>query len=131
MPPQRAPPVELSVSGGHGCPNGLRPSSGPDFGLTQFGTKFRGSLKQDGYTSGALTGINVGRDGSIVASYSNGVTRTEGQIALAKFTNTQGLGPDGNNNWVANDSGPALNGSAGSGTFGSLQGGRWKSPTWT
>jgi flagellar hook protein FlgE len=37
---------------------------------------------------------------------------TEGQIALAKFTNTQGLGSDGNNKWVANDSGPALNGSA-------------------
>ena len=97
-----------------------------DFGgLTQFGTKFAvSSLKQDGYTSGALTGINVGRDGSIVASYSNGVTRTEGQIALAAFTNTQGLGSIGNNKWVAtSDSGPALNGSAQTGTFGSLQSG--------
>lgn len=94
-------------------------------GLSQFGTKFAVSnLKQDGYTSGALTGINVSKDGSIVATYSNGVTRTEGQLALAAFTNTQGLASVGDNKWVATaDSGPALNGSAQSGTFGSLQSG--------
>jgi len=54
--------------------------------VSQFGSKFAvSSLKQDGYTAGALTGINVGNDGSIVATYSNGVTRTEGQLALAAF----------------------------------------------
>ena len=119
--------LTLSVSGGTANPNGLPPFDVEmDFGgLTQFGTKFAvSSLKQDGYTSGALTGINVGRDGSIVASYSNGVTRTEGQVALAAFTNTQGLGSVGNNKWVQTaDSGPALNGSAQTGTFGSLQSG--------
>ncbi|GGH57318.1 flagellar hook protein FlgE [Comamonas phosphati] len=94
-------------------------------GITQFGAKFAVSnLKQDGYTAGALTGINVGKDGSIVASYSNGVTRTEGQLALASFTNAQGLASVGNNKWVATaDSGLALNGSAQSGTLGSLQAG--------
>lgn len=93
--------------------------------LSQFGSKFAvSSLKQDGYTSGALTGINVGNDGSIVATYSNGVTRTEGQLALAAFTNTQGLGAVGDNKWVeTSDSGPALNGTAQSGTFGSLRSG--------
>ncbi|MBK0115513.1 MULTISPECIES: flagellar hook protein FlgE [Delftia] len=93
--------------------------------LSQFGSKFAvSSLKQDGYTSGALTGINVGNDGSIVATYSNGVTRTEGQLALAAFTNTQGLGAVGDNKWVeTSDSGPALNGTAESGTFGSLRSG--------
>ncbi|AOV04319.1 flagellar hook protein FlgE [Delftia tsuruhatensis] len=93
--------------------------------VTQFGTKFAvSSLKQDGYTAGALTGINVGNDGSIVATYSNGVTRTEGQLALAAFTNTQGLGAVGDNKWVeTSDSGPALNGTAQSGTFGSLRSG--------
>ncbi|RGE43243.1 flagellar hook protein FlgE [Comamonas testosteroni] len=119
--------LTLSVSGGTANPNGLPPFNVEmDFGgLTQFGTKFAvSSLKQDGYTSGALTGINVGKDGSIVASYSNGVTRTEGQLALAAFTNTQGLGSVGNNKWVQTaDSGPALNGSAQTGTFGSLQSG--------
>lgn len=93
--------------------------------VSQFGTKFAvSSLKQDGYTAGALTGINVGNDGSIVATYSNGVTRTEGQLALAAFTNTQGLGAVGDNKWVETaDSGPALNGTAESGTFGSLRSG--------
>lgn len=82
--------------------------------VSQFGSKFAvSSLKQDGYTAGALTGINVGNDGSIVATYSNGVTRTEGQLALAAFTNTQGLGAVGDNKWVETaDSGPALNGTA-------------------
>ena len=119
--------LNLSVSSSAANPNNLQSFNVAfDFGgLTQFGTKFAvSSLKQDGYTSGALTGINVGRDGSIVASYSNGVTRTEGQIALAAFTNTQGLGSVGNNKWVETaDSGPALNGSAQTGTFGSLQSG--------
>jgi len=93
--------------------------------VSQFGSKFAvSSLKQDGYTAGALTGINVGNDGSIVATYSNGVTRTEGQLALAAFTNTQGLGAVGDNKWVeTSDSGPALNGTAESGTFGSLRSG--------
>lgn len=94
-------------------------------GMTQFGTKFAVSnLKQDGYTAGVMTGVNVSKDGSIVATYSNGVTRTEAQLALAAFTNTQGLASVGDNKWVATaDSGPALNGSAQSGTFGSLQAG--------
>ena len=93
--------------------------------LTQYGTKFAvSSAKQDGYTSGTLTGISVSNDGSIVASYSNNVTRTEGQLALAAFTNTQGLADVGNNKWVETaNSGPAVNGTAESGTFGSLRSG--------
>ena len=80
-------------------------------------------LTQDGYASGELTSVNVSKDGTLMASYSNGVTRAEAQIALAKFTNSQGLIPDGNNNWLAsNDSGPAVYGSAGSGSFGDIQG---------
>ena len=119
--------LTLNVSGGTANPNGL-PAFPVDLdfgGLTQFGTKFAvSSLQQDGYTSGALTGINVGKDGSIVAAYSNGVTRVEGQIALAAFTNTQGLGSVGDNKWVQTaESGQPLNGSAQTGTFGSLQAG--------
>ncbi len=94
-------------------------------GLTQYGTKFAVShLKQDGYTSGTLTGISISNDGSIVASYSNNVTRTEGQLAMAAFTNTQGLADVGNNKWVETaDSGPAVNGTAETGTFGTLRSG--------
>lgn len=93
--------------------------------VTQFGTKFAISdLKQDGYTAGNLTSINIGNDGSIVASYSNGVTRTEAQVALASFRNPQGLTPIGGNNWVETlESGTSMLGKPGSGNFGTLRSG--------
>ena len=91
---------------------------------TQFGSSWSVSkLTQDGYASGELTGVNVSSDGTLMASYSNGITRAESQVAMARFTNVQGLQPDGNNNWIAsNDSGPAVYGTAGSGSFGTIQG---------
>ncbi|WP_370680780.1 flagellar hook protein FlgE [Comamonas sp. GB3 AK4-5] len=91
---------------------------------TQFGSAWSvAKATQDGYASGELTDVNVSKDGTLMASYSNGITRAEAQIALAKFTNSQGLIPDGNNNWIAsNDSGPAVYGSATSGNFGNIQG---------
>lgn len=91
---------------------------------TQFGSAWSvAKATQDGYASGELTDVNVSKDGTLMASYSNGITRPEAQIALAKFTNVQGLISDGNNNWLAsNDSGPAVYGSAASGSFGHIQG---------
>ena len=93
-------------------------------GLTQYGTSFSvAKITQDGYASGELTGVSVSGDGTLMASYSNGITRPEAQVALARFTNPQGLAPNGNNNWVqTNDSGPVLYGSAGSGSFGQITG---------
>ncbi len=93
--------------------------------VTQFGNKFAISdLKQDGYTAGNLTSINVGNDGSIVASYSNGVTRKEAQVALASFRNPQGLTPVGGNNWVETiESGVSMLGKPGDGNFGTLRSG--------
>lgn len=92
---------------------------------TQFGSSWSvAKATQDGYASGELTSVKVSQDGTLMASYSNGVTRAEAQVALAKFTNTQGLIPNGNNNWLASkDSGPAVYGNATSGTFGTMQGG--------
>jgi flagellar hook protein FlgE len=92
---------------------------------TQFGTKFAVSdLTQDGYTAGQLTGINIGNDGTVMTSYSNGVTRSEGQVALASFRNTQGLAPIGNNNWVETyESGQPVMGVATEGAFGALRSG--------
>ncbi len=93
--------------------------------VTQFGTKFAVSdLTQSGYTSGSLTGVNIADDGKIVARYSNGVSRAEGQLTLASFRNTQGLTALDGNNWVATaESGPAVMGNAGEGNFGSLRSG--------
>ncbi len=93
--------------------------------VTQFSTKFAvADLKRDGYTSGDLTSINISNDGMVMASYSNGETRAEAQVALANFRNPQGLLAVGGNNWVeSNDSGPAVMGKPGDGNFGALRSG--------
>ncbi len=94
-------------------------------GVTQFGTKFAVSeLIQDGYTSGQLTGINIGDDGTVMTRYSNGVTRAEGQLTLASFRNTQGLAAVGGNAWVETfESGQPTFGAPTDGNFGSLRAG--------
>ncbi|MBS0390305.1 MAG: flagellar hook protein FlgE [Comamonadaceae bacterium] len=94
-------------------------------GVTQFGTKFAVSdLTQDGHTAGQLTGINIGNDGTILSSYSNGVTQAEGQLTLASFRNTQGLADIGNNLWAESaESGQPVMGVATEGTFGALRSG--------
>lgn len=46
---------------------------------------------QDGYASGTLSGFSVGTDGVVTGSFSNGLTRALGQVALATFTNPDGL----------------------------------------
>ena len=82
------------------------------------------SLFQDGYTSGRLTGFNVTNDGTIKGRYNNGQSRNLGQVVLADFVNTQGLGPLGNNLWQETvASGLPLVGVPSSGTLGNLQSG--------
>ncbi|EXU80343.1 flagellar hook protein FlgE [Comamonas aquatica DA1877] len=128
--PQFATPTGTTLTTTVTTTNPNTPNPGPwpvdiDLGkVTQMGSAFSvAKLTQDGYATGELTAVNVASDGTLMATYSNGVTRAEAQLALAKFTNSQGLQPDGNNNWVAsNDSGPPVYGSAGSGSFGVIQG---------
>ncbi|KAB0585718.1 flagellar hook protein FlgE [Comamonas kerstersii] len=128
--PQFAAPTGTTLTTTVTTTNPNNPNPGPwpvdiDLGkVTQMGSAFSvAKLTQDGYATGELTAVNVASDGTLLATYSNGVTRAEAQLALAKFTNSQGLQPDGNNNWVAsNDSGPPVYGSAGSGSFGVIQG---------
>ena len=94
-------------------------------GATQYGTGFAVSnLTQDGYTSGELTGVNIGENGNITASYSNGKSQVAGQLALVNFRNVQGLSPTGGNNWVesASSGGPVF-GVPGAGKFGALRSG--------
>ena len=93
--------------------------------LSQFGSKFAVSdLQQDGYGSGELKNINIAGDGTIMASYSNGVTRAEAQLALTSFRNPQGLSPMGGNNWaVTPEAGAPMDGKPESGSFGSLRSG--------
>ena len=62
-------------------------------GSTQYGSPFGvNNLTQDGFTSGQLSGFSVSNDGTIVGSYTNGQTRSLGQVVLADFRNPQGPG---------------------------------------
>ncbi len=92
-------------------------------GITQFGSNFGvTSLTQDGFASGRLSGFNIDAEGFIQGRYTNGQTKTMGQIAVANFTNLQGLKPLGGNQWVESpESGQAVVGKPGSGSMGVLQ----------
>jgi flagellar hook protein FlgE len=64
---------------------------------------------QDGSAIGTLSNFSIGTDGVLSGSFTNGLTRTIGQIALAKFTNPAGLVDAGNNYFqVGPNSGTAL-----------------------
>lgn len=69
---------------------------------------------QDGYGMGYMDNFKIDQSGIISAVYSNGSTRTLGQIALATFTNPSGLEKTGETNFVAsNNSGMANIGPSG------------------
>lgn len=92
---------------------------------TQYGTSFAVNTQvQDGATAGALAGYGVGDDGTLIGRYSNGQTRTLGELVLAKFANNEGLQPIGNNAYAETTaSGQPLVGTPGSGSFGTLTSG--------
>ncbi len=76
---------------------------------------------QDGYTMGYLDNFKIDSSGVITGVYSNGTNRTIGQIALATFSNQNGLEKAGNNTYVeSNNSGMANIGASGIAGKGSL-----------
>jgi flagellar hook protein FlgE len=93
--------------------------------LTQVaGSSTTTSTSQDGFDSGTLTSYNIGADGTIMGTFSNGRTAALGQIALANFANTQGLERVGNNDFSPTlASGAAAVGSPGTGGLGTVAGG--------
>ncbi len=93
--------------------------------VTQFGDNFNvTALTQDGFATGRLTGIEVTSAGVVQARYTNGQARELGQVALATFSNPQGLQALGDTVWAETYvSGPALRGTADSGSFGAVQSG--------
>jgi flagellar hook protein FlgE len=56
---------------------------------------------QDGSAIGTLNAFNVGDDGTITGSFTNGLTRTLGQVAMAMFSNPTGLVDEGGNQFSA------------------------------
>ena len=72
----------------------------------------------DGLPPGTLNAFGVGDDGTIVGRFSNGATRTLGKVALANFTNPEGLIDAGGNLFETGpNSGPPI--IANPGTLGS------------
>ena len=87
---------------------------------TQFASGFEvTALEQDGLPVGRLTGLDIGPDGLVMATYSNGTSQPLSRVALVSFSNAQGLTQTGGSDWKASIlSGEALAGEAGSGTYG-------------
>jgi flagellar hook protein FlgE len=64
---------------------------------------------EDGARLGILSSFSFGNDGVITGGFTNGLTRTIGQLAISTFTNPEGLVDSGNNLFrVGPNSGTAL-----------------------
>ncbi len=92
-------------------------------GTTQFASESTvNDTIQDGYTAGALVGITIEEDGTIMRNYSNEESRAAGQVTLVTFRNPEGLRPEGDNLWAATGtSGQELLGAPGAGLRGLIQ----------
>jgi flagellar hook protein FlgE len=89
---------------------------------TQFASGFEvTSLEQNGLPVGRLTGLDIGPDGLVQATYSNGTSQALARVAMVSFANNQGLTQDGGTSWKESIlSGEALAGEAGVGTYGTI-----------
>jgi len=92
---------------------------------TQYGSVFGvNHLSQDGFSAGRLASYSISDEGIITARYTNGETRAQGQVALANFSNPQGLVSLGGNVWAETaESGVAMVGSPSSANLGVIQSG--------
>lgn len=92
---------------------------------TQYGGTFAvNAVVQDGYTTGRLIGIDINETGVVQARFTNGRSQPLGQVALAQFSNPNGLQQLGDTNWGETfTSGQALRGVAGNAGLGLIQAG--------
>jgi flagellar hook-basal body protein len=92
---------------------------------TQYNSPFAVlSQSQNGAPEGDLVGVNIGDDGLVVASYSNGSQKSLGKIIIANFSSPQGLRQIGDSSFFAtSDSGQPSYGEPGSAGFGTLRAG--------
>jgi flagellar hook protein FlgE len=87
-------------------------------GMTSFDSRSSTSgISQDGFTGGDLVGIRIDQSGTLVGSFSNGRSFGLAQIAMAKFTNNEGLSVEGGNVYIqtANSGDPIIGTAATSG----------------
>jgi flagellar hook protein FlgE len=90
---------------------------------SQFGSPFGvNNVDQDGYTTGRLAGLDVDDNGVIFARFTNGETNVQGQVALARFNNENGLSSVGDTMWAESfESGQPNIGAPNTAALGSLQ----------
>lgn len=78
-------------------------------------------ISQDGYQQGELANIQIDNEGNIVGAFTNGESRTLGQVAIADFAGADKLERLGGNMFrETRDSGPPVVGAAGTGGRGTL-----------
>jgi flagellar hook protein FlgE len=79
-------------------------------------------ISQDGYPGGDLAGIRVDETGTLIGSFTNGRSFGLAQVAMAKFTNNEGLESDGGNAFIqTSNSGDPIIGQAAIGGRGFIQ----------
>jgi flagellar hook protein FlgE len=91
-------------------------------GTTQQSGPFSVALiEQDGLASGQLESVSVDPDGLLRASFSNGEVQVLGKVALASFSNPQGLKQTGDASWVVTpQSGEPMMGEGGRNGIGTI-----------
>ena len=120
-------PATITFSANNGSQSGQNVSLnfglGTDFnGLTSFDKdSSTESISQDGYTGGTLNDLKIDETGTIIGAFTNGQSFGLAQVALASFTNNEGLQSEGGNvfSQTAN-SGEAVIGAAGTGDKGTI-----------
>jgi flagellar hook protein FlgE len=126
--------VMTTPAGGNLTFTPVQPTNGATFptsmtvnlaNTTQFGTAYTpGTSNQNGFQAGTLSNVDIGTTGIVTAYYSNGQSSQLGQVAIANFTDPQGLSQLGNTSWAATSaSGSASMGTAGTGQTLSIQSG--------
>jgi flagellar hook protein FlgE len=97
-------------------------TSGLLSGVTQFSSpSTTKAVEQNGYGMGYMESFSIDNSGIITGVYSNGTKQTVGQVAMAVFTNPQGLEAVGDNMFqVSNNSGNANVGAASTGGRGKM-----------
>jgi flagellar hook protein FlgE len=93
--------------------------------VTQFGdSSSTTAVSNDGYAAGTFSNIDVAKDGTVSAKYSNGASVPLGQLAIATFANDQGLRQLNDTNWApSSESGQPIRGTANAGGLGTIQSG--------
>lgn len=93
--------------------------------LTQVaGSSAASSTVQNGYASGTLSSYTIDDTGTIQGSFTNGQTVPIAQIALATFSNLQGMVRNGSNDYLSSVASGAANiGLAGTAGRGTISGG--------